>query len=246
MSAADDPSLQQLRRTIDERLSRIATAGEPAGPDTSRELADLIEEYDRRFAGQSAAMRRMISETEAAIATLSRATDSETVLQSVRAGAAEIAGTAVRLVEHDPPPAELLLPIRLGDATVATLVVEDRVDPVVEGALVSMAELAGLLLETAAWQGREARQLELLDAAGGLGRSGLADAEPAPAGVAGRAPSALTRREAEIHQLLLTGAGNRDIAEELFVSVETVRSHVKRILHKLGARNRAELIARSD
>lgn len=244
MTDADDPSLHRLRRTIDERLTRIATDGEPTGPDTCRELADLIDEYDRRSAGQSAMMRRAISEIEAAIAALHRATDSEMVLRAVQAGAAEIAGATVRLVETDPPGADLRLPIRLDGHTVVTLAVEGQVDPVTEGALASLADLAGLLLETAAWQGREMRQLELLDAAGGLGPVDLV--EPEPADATGRPPAALTRREAEIYQLLMTGAGNRDIAAELFISVETVRSHVKRILHKLGARNRAELIVRDD
>jgi DNA-binding CsgD family transcriptional regulator len=39
------------------------------------------------------------------------------------------------------------------------------------------------------------------------------------------------------------GASNADIAEELVITVETVKTHVKRILRKIGAINRSEAIA---
>ncbi|MDV2477076.1 helix-turn-helix transcriptional regulator [Rhodococcus zopfii] len=54
----------------------------------------------------------------------------------------------------------------------------------------------------------------------------------------------LTNREAEILRLLLTGMSNAAIAAHLFVSVETVRTHVTSVLRKYRASNRAELIAR--
>lgn len=56
----------------------------------------------------------------------------------------------------------------------------------------------------------------------------------------------LTDREREIHARLLTGASNAAIASQLFISVETVRSHVKRVLHKYGVSNRTELIDRNS
>lgn len=55
----------------------------------------------------------------------------------------------------------------------------------------------------------------------------------------------LTRREREVLPLILRGLANADIARELYVSLETVKTHVKNILRKSGAANRAELIARS-
>jgi DNA-binding CsgD family transcriptional regulator/GAF domain-containing protein len=56
--------------------------------------------------------------------------------------------------------------------------------------------------------------------------------------------SNLNRREWEILGLLATGATNRQIAATLVVSENTVKSHVKRILHKLPAANRAEAVYR--
>ncbi|HEX2369097.1 MAG TPA: response regulator transcription factor [Acidimicrobiia bacterium] len=62
----------------------------------------------------------------------------------------------------------------------------------------------------------------------------------------GRAQSAgferLTDREREVLIELATGASNAELAEALFISEETVRTHVKRVLSKLGLRDRAQAI----
>jgi DNA-binding NarL/FixJ family response regulator len=50
----------------------------------------------------------------------------------------------------------------------------------------------------------------------------------------------LTDREREVLALLARGWGNRKIAEELSISEVTVRTHVSRVLDKLGASNRVE------
>jgi DNA-binding CsgD family transcriptional regulator len=54
----------------------------------------------------------------------------------------------------------------------------------------------------------------------------------------------LTRREGQILQLMANGANNADIASRLYIANGTVKSHVKHILRKLGAANRAEAVAR--
>jgi two-component system, NarL family, response regulator LiaR len=54
--------------------------------------------------------------------------------------------------------------------------------------------------------------------------------------------SPLTSREWEVLDLVCAGAGSEAIAAELHLSVETVRTHVKRVLAKLGAHSRAEAI----
>lgn len=53
----------------------------------------------------------------------------------------------------------------------------------------------------------------------------------------------LTPREAEVLTLIVAGASNNEIANQLVITVETVKSHVKRVLRKLGAVNRAEAIS---
>lgn len=55
------------------------------------------------------------------------------------------------------------------------------------------------------------------------------------------APHALTAREREILALVAAGERDSDIAEQLFISVRTVRSHLDRIRDKTGRRRRADL-----
>jgi DNA-binding NarL/FixJ family response regulator len=52
----------------------------------------------------------------------------------------------------------------------------------------------------------------------------------------------LTKREQEVLAGLASGKGNREIAEELFISVKTVDTHRSHILEKLGLKNNAELV----
>jgi DNA-binding CsgD family transcriptional regulator len=52
----------------------------------------------------------------------------------------------------------------------------------------------------------------------------------------------LSIREIEILGLIMLGYTNQEIADKLFISYETVRSHRKNILTKTGARNTASLI----
>jgi len=51
----------------------------------------------------------------------------------------------------------------------------------------------------------------------------------------------LTPREREVVALICCNYSNRQIAEHLFVSIETVRSHVRHSLRKFGVQNRREL-----
>lgn len=55
--------------------------------------------------------------------------------------------------------------------------------------------------------------------------------------------SRLTAREREVLALLASGATNAQLADRLTVAESTVKSHVKHILHKLAAGNRAAAIA---
>jgi LuxR family maltose regulon positive regulatory protein len=55
----------------------------------------------------------------------------------------------------------------------------------------------------------------------------------------------LTARELEILVLLAAGAPNPRIAEQLVISLDTVKKHVSHVLGKLGAANRTEAVARA-
>jgi NarL family two-component system response regulator LiaR len=52
----------------------------------------------------------------------------------------------------------------------------------------------------------------------------------------------ITRRELEILGLIAQGMSNREIAEKLYVSENTVKTHSSRVFDKLGARRRTQAV----
>ena len=62
---------------------------------------------------------------------------------------------------------------------------------------------------------------------------------------AGNAPRALTPREREIVHLVSLGAAGPEIADDLHISHETVRTHLRNAMGKTGARSRAHLVAKA-
>jgi DNA-binding NarL/FixJ family response regulator len=53
----------------------------------------------------------------------------------------------------------------------------------------------------------------------------------------------LTEREVEVLREIAGGNRNRDIAEKLFITEETVKVHIKHIMEKLGASDRTQAVA---
>lgn len=65
--------------------------------------------------------------------------------------------------------------------------------------------------------------------------------KPAPAGVAPK-DEPLTRREEEVLATLAKGCATKEIADQLHISFDTVRFHLKNIYHKLHVRSRTEAL----
>jgi NarL family two-component system response regulator LiaR len=71
---------------------------------------------------------------------------------------------------------------------------------------------------------------------------------PVPAGQAfiaderKREDLGITRRELEILELIAQGMSNREIAEKLYVSENTVKTHSSRVFDKLGAKRRTQAV----
>jgi DNA-binding NarL/FixJ family response regulator len=67
--------------------------------------------------------------------------------------------------------------------------------------------------------------------------------EAARDAAAARYPAGLSEREVQVLRLVAAGRGNRDIANALFVSPNTVANHVRSILGKTRSANRTEAAA---
>lgn len=56
-------------------------------------------------------------------------------------------------------------------------------------------------------------------------------------------PDQLTPQERTVVLALLSGSSNRELADQLFVSVKTIETHLTHVFRKLGCRSRGQLIA---
>jgi DNA-binding CsgD family transcriptional regulator len=139
--------------------------------------------------------------------------------------------------------------VRIDASPAALLHVDAEIDTVRHDSIAVCAEMLGACFRRLGLVARRSRQLELLRASarswtGDWDAAALVDPPAVGARPAPQPVESLTDRETEVLGLILTGASNSVIATELVITVDTVKSHVKRILRKLGATNRSELIAR--
>jgi len=114
-------------------------------------------------------------------------------------------------------------------------------------ASVDEARLIGVLRAGACGYVRKDADPEVLLAAIRAAALGRTFVDPSVAGgilsASPRTPSAISSRELEVLRQIAFGRTNREIAGRLFVSEETVKTHVGRILDKLDLQHRTQLVA---
>jgi len=126
------------------------------------------------------------------------------------------------------------LPIRLSlslvgaGAVALTLLLGSAIGAVLAVAVLGLSLAAGVLIK------------ERVEGAG-------PGASPAPASPPGPTeawsnPDELTPREVEVLGLIAAGRSNQDIADQLHISMATVKTHVNRVFGKTGVRDRAQAV----
>lgn len=83
-------------------------------------------------------------------------------------------------------------------------------------------------------------QRRLLEALASGSRAGVG--EPAPPASAAAIPDNLTPREVDVLRLIAAGRSNAEIADALYVSDATVKTHINHLLAKTAMRDRAQLV----
>jgi DNA-binding CsgD family transcriptional regulator/tetratricopeptide (TPR) repeat protein len=125
---------------------------------------------------------------------------------------------------------------RLAEALLAARVDRERAERAVRDADATAVRIGARPLRHELEQLARRSRIELAGGLGGPGSSGPTSDEPG--GGLG-----LTRRELEVLRLVADGRSNRQIAEELFISVKTASVHVSNILTKLAVSSRVEAAA---
>ena len=105
--------------------------------------------------------------------------------------------------------------------------------------------MAQLLAAAAARGIMPAYTAKLLEAFAAEERKGQAEPQPAGAAAEQLLVEPLSPREVEILQLVAEGLSDREIGERLFLALDTVKGHNRRIFEKLQVQRRTEAIAKA-
>ena len=175
---------------------------------------------------------------QAGIEVVARARDGEEALEKIEERAPQVALVDVRMpklagielarrAQRSAPDTAILLYTGYGDRALLT----EALDAGVRGFVLKEAPMDDLLRAVQSVAGGSTYVDPVL--AGALASS-----------VGNKAPQ-LTQREREVLRLLADGLSNEEIGKKLFISAETVRTHVRKAMDKLDADTRTQAVAKA-
>jgi DNA-binding NarL/FixJ family response regulator len=175
--------------------------------------------------------------TEHGVQVVGRVRDGEHALSALKELGPDVAVVDVRMPRvsgielarqagRAAPGTSIILYTAYGDRALIT----EAIDAGVRGFVLKEAPLSDLV-----------RAVELV-ASGGTYVDPVLAGVLATAEVTGKVP-ALTQREREVLRLLADGLSNEEIGKRLFISPETVRTHVRKAMKKLDADTRTQAVA---
>ncbi|WP_152361769.1 response regulator transcription factor [Microlunatus speluncae] len=167
----------------------------------------------------------------------------DVVLMDLRMPVLDGAGATERIVADHPETAVLVLTTFDDDASIAEALRAGARGYLTKDA--SRDDLAAALRSVARGQATFGSAVTARLLAGWQPEAGSTAAQPDAARPAPADPrlAQLTGREREVFRLIGVGRNNAEIADELFVSVATVKTHINNLFAKLGVRDRAQAVA---
>jgi DNA-binding NarL/FixJ family response regulator len=177
--------------------------------------------------------------TQAGVEVVARGRDGEEALEQIEARRPEVALVDLRMpklggieltrrAQRSVPETGILLYTGYGDRALLT----EALDAGVRGFVLKEAPMDDLLRAVHAVAGGSTYVDPVL--AGALATSSLGEKLPQ-----------LTQREREVLRLLADGLSNEEIGKRLFISAETVRTHVRKAMDKLDADTRTQAVAKA-